>query len=235
MEHQLAIVAIVAVVAVVGLVMLFSGKPEVTGMAASANACEVLEDSHDKFDCCGAGADKRGCNGIENAYTKAGCGELVCGFCGDGIAQPELGEQCDDGANNGIPCTPQYGSSCVYCSVSCTDVVLQGDFCGDGIVNGPEECDDGNTASGDGCSCGCLIEEEPPVLYGDSNLDEVLDFEDIRLMLAFIFGREEMPEVGSEAFTVSDLNGDLVIDLDDTALLVNYLNEVIGCFPVEFP
>jgi len=41
--------------------------------------------------------------------------------------------------------------------------------CGDGIVDSPEECDDGNTASGDGCSAVCTIEDPlitpPPLLY----------------------------------------------------------------------
>ncbi|KAK9789369.1 hypothetical protein WJX73_005379 [Symbiochloris irregularis] len=30
--------------------------------------------------------------------------------------------------------------------------------CGDGVIEGPEECDDGNTKDGDGCSKDCLIE-----------------------------------------------------------------------------
>ena len=30
--------------------------------------------------------------------------------------------------------------------------------CGDGIVDGSEQCDDGNTARGDGCSATCTIE-----------------------------------------------------------------------------
>ena len=33
-----------------------------------------------------------------------------------------------------------------------------GDTCGDGIPSGAEECDDGNTAAGDGCSSTCTIE-----------------------------------------------------------------------------
>jgi cysteine-rich repeat protein len=31
-------------------------------------------------------------------------------------------------------------------------------FCGDGVVSGPEICDDGNTVSGDGCSSQCIPE-----------------------------------------------------------------------------
>jgi len=30
--------------------------------------------------------------------------------------------------------------------------------CGDGIINGDDECDDGNTGNGDGCSSVCLVE-----------------------------------------------------------------------------
>jgi len=33
--------------------------------------------------------------------------------------------------------------------------------CGDGVVDDPEECDDGNTADGDGCSAHCLREDMP--------------------------------------------------------------------------
>ncbi len=42
--------------------------------------------------------------------------------------------------------------------------------CGDGIVDGMEECDDGNTMSGDGCDENCEI-EIPPDNCGDGNVD----------------------------------------------------------------
>ncbi|HFE44065.1 MAG TPA: DUF4215 domain-containing protein, partial [Nannocystis exedens] len=32
--------------------------------------------------------------------------------------------------------------------------------CGDGIVSGDEECDDGNKKDGDGCSSDCTVEEK---------------------------------------------------------------------------
>ncbi len=42
--------------------------------------------------------------------------------------------------------------------------------CGDGVVSGNEQCDDGNTASGDGCSATCTAEATPGTC-GDGNVD----------------------------------------------------------------
>jgi fibro-slime domain-containing protein len=41
-------------------------------------------------------------------------------------------------------------------SDACTDGPAR--FCGDGVIQPGEQCDDGNTASGDGCSASCQIE-----------------------------------------------------------------------------
>ena len=38
------------------------------------------------------------------------------------------------------------------------DVSLKSEDCGDGVVGGTEECDDGNLVSGDGCSATCRLE-----------------------------------------------------------------------------
>ena len=61
------------------------------------------------------------------------------------------------------------------------------DICGDGIITGDQECDDGNIRNGDGCSSECQIEEgwecsgEPSVcnpicgdglIYGDEECDD---------------------------------------------------------------
>ena len=40
----------------------------------------------------------------------------------------------------------------------CTSQCLFGPRCGDGVVQPPEQCDDGNTVSGDSCTEMCLVD-----------------------------------------------------------------------------
>lgn len=79
------------------------------------------------------------------ALPDIGAFEYVPPVCGDGIA--EAPEFCDLGEENG-----EYASGC---SEGCDG---PGEFCGDGLLNGPEQYDDGNTSSGDGCNHNCKIE-----------------------------------------------------------------------------
>ncbi len=63
--------------------------------------------------------------------------------CGDGVVS--LGEQCDDGINDG-----GYGE--------CGDGCRLDEFCGDGIVQEEfEDCDDGNFVDDDECPASCVI------------------------------------------------------------------------------
>ena len=107
--------------------------------------------------------------------------------CGDGRWSPQKNETCDDGnsvSGDGCDsgCRVQTGWQCDYASVPDmlfdnatnqyhtwnpeTGEALLGDHtcwlmpaCGDGVKNRVEDdCDDGNTADGDGCSSQCLIE-----------------------------------------------------------------------------
>jgi fibro-slime domain-containing protein len=104
-------------------------------------------------------------------------------FCGDGSADLEDGEDCDDGSNVTLygtgegDCAPDcrkpafcgdgvvqsaFGEACddghndgAYgaCAASC----VLGPRCGDGKVQGDqgEQCDDGNRDAGDGCNASC--------------------------------------------------------------------------------
>ncbi|MEM6731541.1 MAG: DUF4215 domain-containing protein, partial [Myxococcota bacterium] len=79
-----------------------------------------------------------------------GCGRAVVDvlgrFCGDGIVDASLGEDCDDG---NIDETDQ-------CSNSCERI----NFCGDGALNSGEECDDagGNSdVAPDACRETCVL------------------------------------------------------------------------------
>ncbi|MFH1047741.1 MAG: Ig-like domain-containing protein [Patescibacteria group bacterium] len=59
-------------------------------------------------------------------------------YCGNGIVNP--GEQCDWGAQNGVMCKPEIGSTCSYCSTSCW---LTENLCGNGVLDEGESCDAG--------------------------------------------------------------------------------------------
>ncbi len=71
-----------------------------------------------------------------------GAGQCVGGgtTCGDGIVQGACGEECDP---PGMP----------LCDAQC----VRPRNCGDGVVDAGEECDDGNTIAGDGCT-DCVID-----------------------------------------------------------------------------
>ncbi len=71
---------------------------------------------------------------------------VVIGDCGNGKVDAD--EICDNGAKNGVPCIPGYNKDCTYCLEGCknTAQVKAKEYCGDGVINGPEVCDvDNNT------------------------------------------------------------------------------------------
>ncbi|MEQ8277468.1 MAG: DUF4215 domain-containing protein [Deltaproteobacteria bacterium] len=70
----------------------------------------------------------------------------VTSYCGDAAIDAPNGETCDDGVQNG---------TLGYCNVACNGPTP---VCGDGVVGVGEDCDDGNTTSGDGCSSMCTSE-----------------------------------------------------------------------------
>lgn len=128
-----------------------SGKtPAVTlAIGSGYNVVETPQGGYSLLDASCTGAANNGTEDLLNNRVtgiEIASGNIVsCTFintqviCGDGNLDP--GEQCDDGTQNGVPCNPPYGGSCQYCSSSCQIVTLNGPYCGDGIVNGSEQCD----------------------------------------------------------------------------------------------
>jgi TonB family protein len=58
------------------------------------------------------------------------------------------------GTGKGSGDTPDIGT----CTENCSDAKAAAPVCGDGSVDANEQCDDGNTADGDGCSSTCRTE-----------------------------------------------------------------------------
>ena len=82
------------------------------------------------------------CNGLDDDCD---------GTVDDGV---DVGNACNCGGNPGT--TICIGAAGICCSLNGTTCC--GDVCGDGVITGAEECDDGGVTDGDGCSSTCQIE-----------------------------------------------------------------------------
>ncbi len=88
-----------------------------------------------------------GVDGNDGSYGGCNPNCTPAGYCGDAVVQPRE-EVCDDGTNDG-----SYGG----CSGGCQ---MRAAYCGDGEVNGPEECDEGlgrNLGDYGGCNPDCTL------------------------------------------------------------------------------
>ncbi len=80
-------------------------------------------------------------------------------YCGDGIIQQNLGEDCDDSNRiggdgcSGI-CKVEPNWTCPTAGQLCKSLIV----CGDGVRQIGEGCDDHNTSTGDGCDAACKVE-----------------------------------------------------------------------------
>lgn len=111
------------------------------GNAESCDGCSAdcrLETGCGDGVACGAeecdDANARSCDGCSE------CRREVGQLCGDGVVNESCGEECDPSGD--------------LCDARCQRVAV----CGDGLIDEPEECDDGNARSCDGCSADCVIE-----------------------------------------------------------------------------
>ena len=89
-------------------------------------------------------------------------------YCGDGSIN-QVNEQCDGINLGGQTCISKgYTYGVLKCTPSCQfDIsgcrpITPVRKCGNGIVEGTEQCDDGNTISGDGCSSTCRVDRVTP-------------------------------------------------------------------------
>ena len=82
--------------------------------------------------------------------------------------------------------------------------------CGDGTLNIGEQCDDGNTVSGDGCSSACQLEstDEPADLDKDGDVD-IFDYN----LLVENFGN-------TSCGNIADIDGNCKVDIFDYNILV---------------
>ena len=126
--------------------------------------CQPWEDNTscpvDCIDNCGDGfCSNSAALGFENGSNcPADCPSPTCGdgFCINGEVHQTCSVDCPNAQCGDTTCSPGEGEDCYTCGFDC-GVCTQ--LCGDGLLQAPEECDDGDTTSGDGCSDVCVIEE----------------------------------------------------------------------------
>ncbi len=103
--------------------------------------------------------------------------------CQGGICKPGAPADCDDSnACTADTCSATQGclhtdvadkTSCGTNMVCLSGACTKQTYCGDGIVQAGEQCDDGNTVAGDGCT-GCVLDPVGQAKIGDIMITEVM-------------------------------------------------------------
>jgi len=121
-------------------------------------------------ECDGANLDGQDCTTVPGGFTggtlacTAGCtfdtASCTANQCGNDTQ--ETGEDCDGADLGGADCgSLGYVGGTLSCRSDCTfdeSGCSASADCGNGVVEGSEQCDDGNTTGGDGCSGSCQWE-----------------------------------------------------------------------------
>jgi fibro-slime domain-containing protein len=169
--------ASLALASLVSLVAACGGDPDPANPPVSQEKCgdgaKAASEACDDGNAVGGDGCSADCSKIETGYACDTVGKAcVKTVCGDGRVDGV--EACDDGNTKSVdgcaldctaietgyecktpgqPCTVKPGWSCAPDGTSCRAA-----GCGDGIVAGDEECEDGNTGNNDGCSSTCRLE-----------------------------------------------------------------------------
>ncbi|MBU1535024.1 DUF4215 domain-containing protein [Myxococcota bacterium] len=96
-----------------------------------------------------------------NNVDDPACSSDCRSYCGDGVRNWSHGEACDGallGANTCTSIGMGFSGGVLACLADCQFDTTGCTTCGDGVAQGTETCDDGNTVNGDGCSNACAVE-----------------------------------------------------------------------------
>jgi cysteine-rich repeat protein len=111
----------------------------------------------------------------ESCDTGIAAGTGSCpSTCTDGIACTSdvlVGTACTAMCTHPAITTPTNGDGCCPTGATIGNDSDCAARCGDGVITAPETCDDGGTASGDGCSATCTVEAAAPTAYRFTDLD----------------------------------------------------------------
>lgn len=143
-------------------------------------------------------------------------------YCGDGIIQSGLGEECDGSA-------PEH-----YTCESCK--LIYHPYCGDGNVDQGEECDDGNNQNGDGCSATCQREcfsqaDIMLVLDKSSSISQTEMNQLKAAATAFVNTLNPDGGVHMGQTSFADMNGNGSLDLQLTGNKTDILNAINALSP----
>lgn len=121
--------------------------------------------------------------------------------CGDGVIQRNTGEVCELGQTQLVACGtgPDLGQQTQVCAQNCLGWVDQGQcrlnqFCGNGIVEGLEACDDGSALNGTYGHCALDCQS----LHGQYCGNGILDFDDTN--------GNGTPDLGERVYEFCDAN-----------------------------
>ena len=200
---------------------------------------------------CGDGAIDPG-EQCDDANTTSGDGcSATCMLegnpnCGNGTL--DAGEDCEGGALGGETCVTQgFTGGTLACTTACTfdttGCTGGGAVCGNNTVELGEQCDDGNTTSGDGCSATCMNEgtaglcgPEFPAGCGDSIGDDVtvtgVAVNDWMACLGFPDAGPEIAYVFTPT-TTGDVTLDLTVTVADMDILVVQGDATGACDPTD--